>query len=92
MGSQKTASTRHRKIGQSKNRKKYTNPNGKTSRVSPAIVEKYLAGIHFPAEKKLIGTAEKNDAPDDVSNLIDKLPEKIYTSPIDITKEIGKIQ
>jgi hypothetical protein len=56
-------------------------------------VEKYLAGMHFPAEKrKLVDNAQSKDAPNDVMKLIHKLPEKTYTSPIDITKEIGKIE
>ncbi len=61
--------------------------------MSPAIVEKYLAGMHYPAErKKLINNAQNKDAPDNVMDLLNKLPEKTYTSPIDITKEIGKIE
>jgi hypothetical protein len=56
-------------------------------------VEKYLAGMHYPAEKKrLVSNAQDKDAPQDVMDLINKLPEKTYRSPIDITKEIGKIE
>jgi hypothetical protein len=56
-------------------------------------VEKYLAGMHYPAERqKLIDNAENKDAPDDVIGLLNKLPNKTYTSPIDITKEIGKLE
>jgi hypothetical protein len=61
--------------------------------VSPAIVEKYLKGMHYPAEKKnLADNATNKEAPTDVMDLINKLPEKTYHSPIDITKEIGKIE
>lgn len=61
--------------------------------MSPAIVEKYLAGIHYPADKnRLVDNAQNKDAPEDVMNLIKKLPDKTYKSPIDITKEIGKIE
>ena len=56
-------------------------------------MEKYLAGIHFPAEKKkLVDNAQNKDAPSDVINLIKKLPEKTYVSPIDITKEMGRMK
>ncbi|MCW4028330.1 MAG: DUF2795 domain-containing protein [Candidatus Bathyarchaeota archaeon] len=49
--------------------------------------------MHYPAEKKsLVNNAEGRDAPDDVMNIINKLPNKTYNSPIDITKEIGKIE
>jgi hypothetical protein len=73
-------------------RRQYTSRSGKSGHVSPAIVEKYLAGIHYPAEKKtLVDKAQNNCAPDAVIDLLDKLPDKTYKSPIDITKEIGKI-
>jgi hypothetical protein len=49
--------------------------------------------MHYPAEKnKLVTNAQDKDAPNDVMDLINKLPEKTYNSPIDITKEIGKIE
>ena len=91
---QESTAQRRRGIGQGRGtRRQYTDRSGKTGHVSPAIVEKYLAGMHFPAEKnKLISNAHSKDAPNDVINLINRLPEKTYTSPIDITKEIGKIE
>ncbi len=56
-------------------------------------MERYLGGMHYPAEKQnLIDNAKGKDAPSDVMDLINKLPEKTYNSPIDITKEIGKIE
>jgi hypothetical protein len=49
--------------------------------------------MHYPAEwKKLINNAQNKNAPNNVMDLLNKLPEKTYTSPIDITKEIGKIE
>jgi hypothetical protein len=56
-------------------------------------VEKYLGGMHYPAEKKkLVDNAQSKEAPGDVMDMINKLPDKTYNSPIDITKEIGKIE
>lgn len=88
------APSRRKGIGQGRGtRRQYTDRSGKSGRVSPAIVEKYLAGMHYPAEKQnLVNNAENNEAPEDVMNVINKLPEKTYNSPIDITKEIGKIE
>jgi hypothetical protein len=49
--------------------------------------------MHYPAEKqKLVDNAGNKNAPEDVMGLINKLPDKTYNSPIDITKEIGKIE
>ena len=56
-------------------------------------MEKYLAGIHYPAERKnLVDKAKIRIPPDNVMDLLNKLPNKTYKSPIDITKEIGKIE
>ncbi len=92
--SEQETATRRRGIGQGRGaRRQYTNRSGSSGHVSPAIVEKYLAGMHYPAEKQsLINNAQNKDAPNDVMNLINKLPERTYNSPIDITKEIGKIE
>jgi hypothetical protein len=89
-----TTTTRRRGIGQGRGeRRQYTNRSGKAGHVSPAIVEKYLAGMHYPAEKQtLLSNAKNKEAPEDVMSLINKLPDKTYNSPIDITKEIGKIE
>ena len=74
-------------------RRQYTNKNGKSGHVSPAIVEKYLAGRHYPSGRKdLLENAKSKEAPEEVLNLLNKLPDKTYNSPIDITKEIGKIK
>ena len=71
----------------------HTGKGDKLVHISPAIVEKYPRGVHFPAErKKLINHAQSKAAPKNVITLLNKLPEKICTSPIDITKEIGKIE
>lgn len=92
--SEQETTTRRRGIGQGRGtRRQYTNRSGKAGHVSPAIVEKYLAGMHYPAEKKnLVDNAQNKEAPEDVMGLINKLPERTYNSPIDITKEIGKIE
>jgi hypothetical protein len=89
-----TTTARRRGIGQGRGeRRQYTNRSGRAGCVSPAIVEKYLSGMHYPAEKKkLVDNAQNKEAPNEVLNLINKLPDKTYNSPIDITKEIGKIE
>jgi hypothetical protein len=62
---------------------------GDPNRASPAAVENYLKGIDFSADKKkLLQQARDNDAPDDVLRTIEKLPDKKYGSPIDISKQM----
>lgn len=62
-------------------------------RVSPALVEKSIKGIKFPASKQdLIQQAEWNNASDDVLNILDNVPDKQFNSPVDISKAIGKMK
>lgn len=92
--SEQKVTTRRRGIGQGRgSRRRYTNRGVGAGHVSPAIVEKYLKGTHYPAEKRnLVDNAQNKDAPNDVLDLINRLPDRTYNSPIDITKEIGKIE
>lgn len=65
---------------------------GSPETASPAAVEKYLHGANYPLEKQeLMDLAKKNNATEDVLRVIEKLSEKTYHSPIDISKEIGNI-
>lgn len=62
-------------------------------KVSPALVEKYIKGIKFPASKQeLLKQAESNNANDDVLNILENVPEKEFYSPIDISIAIGKMK
>ncbi|HEY3277696.1 MAG TPA: DUF2795 domain-containing protein [Syntrophorhabdaceae bacterium] len=66
---------------------------GHPGKSSPITVEGFLKGVDFPADKKtLVQKAKSNKAPDDVMKTIEKLPEKSYSSPVDISKEIGHMR
>lgn len=59
--------------------------------VSAAMVQKYLKGIVFPVNKRdLIKQAKRNNAPDDVTTLLDRLEDQDYENVTEISKEIGK--
>lgn len=61
--------------------------------VSPALVEKYLQGIDYPAQKEdLIEQAEDNNAPDEVLDMLEQLPDTEYDRPTDVAKAIGKLE
>ena len=66
--------------------------SGNPDKASPVAVENYIKGIKFPADKgELIKQEENNRAPDDVLHVMNKFEDKEYHSPIDISKEIGKL-
>ncbi|MDK2891376.1 MAG: hypothetical protein PWR21_2008 [Methanoculleus sp.] len=56
-------------------------------KVNPAMVEKYLAGVDYPANRQdLIDRARMNNADRDVMDTLDGLPDQTYHSPIDVSK------
>lgn len=65
---------------------------GDPEKASPAAVERYIKGTEFPADKNaLIKQAESNNAPSDVLNVMKRLEDKEYHSPIDIAKALGNM-
>jgi hypothetical protein len=65
---------------------------GNPEKASPAAVERYLKGIHYPAGKSdLVNQAKTNNAPSDVMNVLNRFEEKQYKSTIDVAKEIGRV-
>lgn len=66
---------------------------GDPNKASPAAIERYLKGIHYPAEKQdLINKAKENSAPSDVISVLNRFNEHTYNSPIDVSKEVGRIE
>jgi len=74
-------------------RKSSEGGRGNPEKASPAAVERYLKGIHFPANKgDLTDIAQQNGAPSDVMSVINRFEEKEYNSPVDIAKEVGRVE
>ncbi|OJX05466.1 MAG: hypothetical protein BGO76_01300 [Caedibacter sp. 38-128] len=66
---------------------------GNPEKTSPAAVERHIKSVSFPAKKQeLIKKAKENSAPSDVMHVLDQFEEKEYGSPIDIAKEVGRIE
>jgi len=64
--------------------------------IGPANIMKHLKGVHFPTSKsRMLELAnEKDKGPDtaDVIMILEKMPDREYSSVADIMKEIGKIE
>jgi hypothetical protein len=66
---------------------------GDPQKASPAAIERYLKGINYPASKDdLVNKAKENNAPSDVMYILKQFEEKQYNSPIDVSKEVGRIE
>jgi len=58
---------------------------------SPAKIQQCLKGAHYPSNKqKLVDLARKNNAPNNVMSILDLIPDKEYSSPAHVMKEVGK--
>lgn len=58
---------------------------------SPANVQKYLNGVDYPTDKKgLLQKAKQNDAPQEVVEAIEGLPDDEFGGPQDVMKSYGQ--
>ncbi|MGY4516126.1 DUF2795 domain-containing protein [Lysobacter sp. HA18] len=59
---------------------------------SPSNVERYLAGVSYPATKgDLLQAAQANDAPRDIMRLIEQIDMEQFGGPQDVMKGYGKL-
>lgn len=60
---------------------------------SPSNILHNLKGVHFPADKaKLIEQARKNNAENEVMEIINQLPDGPYQSMADVLKGVGQVE
>lgn len=59
--------------------------------VTPVQFMKYIKGIKFPARKQdIIARAGENNAPPDVMDILDRMPDQDYRTAADVAKGYGK--
>ncbi len=64
-----------------------------SEKVSAAQIQVYLKGIHYPADKnKILETARKNSAPQNVMSFLNRLPSKDYNRANEVEIEFGKMK
>lgn len=57
-----------------------------SSHVSAAELEKYIAGVHFPADKDaIIGHAQQKGAPPKIVDFINTAPKRTYEDIADLS-------
>ena len=60
---------------------------------SPANIAHFLEGIDFPASKDdLVNHAEDNNAPQEVIDILENLPDQEYTSMADVMSGVGQVE
>jgi len=74
-------------------RKSSEGGRGDPNKASPAAVERYLKGIHYPASKDdLLSQARENHAPQDVMNVLGRFENKEYGGTIDVAKQVSRAE
>ncbi len=65
----------------------------RSQKVSAAQLQVYLKGMDYPANRqKIINHAKSLNAPDNVMQFLNRLPERQYTRPTEIEQEFGKMK
>lgn len=60
---------------------------------SPANVQKYLRDVDYPVTKEdLLAQAKRNEAPQDILDTIERIPEDEFGGSQDIMKGYGEIE
>ena len=61
-------------------------------KVNPIQAQKFLKGIDYPASKQeVLETARRNKADDNVLSTLERIPDREYEGPTNVTKAIGEL-
>lgn len=59
--------------------------------ISAAELQACLKGADYPADRdELLETAKSNEAPEPVMHFLERIPDKQYETPVDVSKELGE--
>jgi hypothetical protein len=62
-------------------------------KISAAEIEKYVKGIDFPCDKnQLIQHAKSNNAPDEILDFMQDLPDQEYGSAVDVARGVSDVK
>lgn len=60
---------------------------------SPANLQKFLAGVSYPASKRdLMEAAKHNRAPGEIMDLIENMPDQEFGGPQDVQRAYGELE
>lgn len=59
---------------------------------NPIQVQKYLGGLDYPAKKQeIVQKAKQKGADDHILDILQKIPDQEYSSPVAVSREVGKL-
>jgi hypothetical protein len=63
------------------------------AKVNPIQLQKYLAGMDYPASKDdVVRRAAENGADDDIRSTLEQLPDDSFDSPAAVSKAVGSLE
>lgn len=64
----------------------------KQSTPNPVQIQKFLGGLDYPVGKQeIVDKARQEGADQDVLETLEHLPDQEYSSPVAISREVGKL-
>jgi hypothetical protein len=70
-----------------------SNQGGIMAKANPIQVQKFLAGMDYPAGKdEIVDHAKKQGADDNIMQTLEQLPDESFETPADVSKAIGQIK
>ncbi|SEL04530.1 DUF2795 domain-containing protein [Nitrosovibrio tenuis] len=62
------------------------------AKVNPIQVQKFLSGMHYPANKdEIVDHAKSRGADDNIMKTLQHLPDESFETPADVSKAIGQL-
>ncbi len=59
---------------------------------NPVQVQKFLGGLDYPAGKQdILQKAKQEGADENVMEVLEKIPDQDYASPVAVSREVGKL-
>lgn len=66
--------------------------DGRTRAPNPIHLQKFLGGLDYPAGKQdILQRARKQGADNPTMDVLEKIPDQQYPSPVAISREVGKL-
>jgi hypothetical protein len=61
--------------------------------VSAVVIQEFLRGMDYPSQRDdILDRARRNNAPDDVMDILNQIPDKEYNSAGDVSKAVSDIK
>ena len=62
-------------------------------KVNPIQLQKHLKGLDYPASKdEIVRTAQEQGADENVRQTLDRLPDREFQTPAEISEAVGEMQ